>query len=272
VRWMQDKDGKADHYKDIVKLKWFDQFLRNHYLDEINRDVMDHIGATKKAEASASTANRYLALLRAILRRARDDWEWIELIPRVRLFPEPKKRVRWITQAQAANLVSELPPHLAAMAAFTLATGLRQADVSYLRWDQVDLKRRTAWIHADQSKSRRAIAVLTQQSSQHPVFVFTYKDAPPARTTTKAWKRALARAGIENFRWHDLRHTWASWHVQTGTSLQELMELGGWSSFEMVLRYAHLASEHLRDAAKRVDGTKLTQCHLKDGLKLIVNN
>ena len=91
VRWMQDKDDKADHHKDIAKLKWFNQFLRNHYLDEINRDVVDHIGATKKAEASASTANRYLALLRAILRRARDDWEWIELIPRVRLFPEPKK-------------------------------------------------------------------------------------------------------------------------------------------------------------------------------------
>jgi integrase len=240
---MQDKDDKADHHKDTAKLEWFNQFLRNQYLDEINRDVVDHIGATKKAEASASTANRYLALLRAILRRARDDWERIELIPHVRLFPEPKKRVRWITQAQAANLVSELPPHLAAMAAFTLATGLRQANVSYLRWDQVDLKRRTAWIHADQSKSRRAIAVplnedaitvLTQQSSQHPVFVFTYKDAPVARTTTKAWKHALARAGIENFRWRDLRHTRASWHVQAGTSLQELMELGGWSSFEMV--------------------------------------
>ena len=83
-------------------------------------------------------------------------------------------------------------------------------------------------------------------------FVFTYKDAPVARTTTKAWKHALARAGIENFRWHDLRHTWASWHVRAVTSLQEFMQHGGWSSFEMVLRYAHLASEHLRDAAMRV--------------------
>jgi integrase len=281
VRWMQDKDEKADRYKDVAKLKWFDPFLRDHYLDEINRDVIDHIGATKKAEASASTANRYLALLRAILRRARDDWEWVDAIPRIRLYPEPKKRVRWITQAQAATLVSELPPHLAAMAAFTLATGLRQANVSYLRWDQVDLKRCTAWIHADQSKSRRAIAVplnedalcvLSQQLGKHPVFVFTYKDKPVARTSTKAWKHALARAGIENFRWHDLRHTWASWHVQAGTSLQELMELGGWASYEMVLRYAHLASEHLRDAAKRVDGTKLTQRHQKKGLKLIVTN
>ncbi len=73
----------------------------------------------------------------------------------------------------------------------------------------------------------------------------------------KAWKKALKRAGIENFRWHDLRHTWASWHVQNGTSLQELQQLGGWTSFEMVLRYAHLSSDHLKMAAERVCGTNL---------------
>ena len=70
---------------------------------------------------------------------------------------------------------------------------------------------------------------------------------------------ALERAGIErSFRWHDLRHTWASWHVQSGTPLQELMELGGWASFEMVLRYAHLAADHLRGAACRIDDTFLS--------------
>jgi integrase len=68
-----------------------------------------------------------------------------------------------------------------------------------------------------------------------------------------AWEHSLRRAGIENFRFHDLRHTWASWHVMSGTSLQELMELGGWKSYEMVLRYAHLAPDHLKDAARRIE-------------------
>ena len=78
------------------------------------------------------------------------------------------------------------------------------------------------------------------------------------RCSTHAFKKALARAGIEReFRWHDLRHTWASWYVQSGTRLQELMELGSWSSYEMVLRYAHLATDHLRDAASRIDDTRL---------------
>ena len=73
------------------------------------------------------------------------------------------------------------------------------------------------------------------------------------RAVGSAWKRSLRRAGIEEFRFHHLRHTWASWYVMSGTSLQELMELGGWKSYEMVLRYAHLAPEHLSTAAQRIE-------------------
>jgi len=68
-----------------------------------------------------------------------------------------------------------------------------------------------------------------------------------------AWKRAMRRAEVVNFRFHDLRHTWASWHVMAGTGQQELMELGGWKSYEMVLRYAHLTPEHLSNAASRIE-------------------
>jgi integrase len=71
-----------------------------------------------------------------------------------------------------------------------------------------------------------------------------------------AWRRAIRKLGIKGFRWHDLRHTWASWQVQAGTPLGVLQELGGWESFEMVRRYAHFAPEHLADAAQKID-TKL---------------
>lgn len=66
--------------------------------------------------------------------------------------------------------------------------------------------------------------------------------------STKAWYGALERAGITDFRW--LRHTWASWHVQIGTPLFALQELGGWESAEMVRRYAHLAADHLAPFAE----------------------
>jgi integrase len=73
----------------------------------------------------------------------------------------------------------------------------------------------------------------------------------------KAWKGALARVGIKEFRWHDLRHTWASWHVQAGTPLHVLQELGSWESVEMVRRYAHLSADHLASYVDRVSGLRL---------------
>ncbi|MEX1670337.1 tyrosine-type recombinase/integrase [Zhongshania guokunii] len=284
VRWVGSTDHKADHEKDLGKLKWLDRFLGNKWLDEIDADLIAKIAQTKKAESSPSTANRYLALIRAILRAARDDWAWVERVPRVRLFPESKKRIRWISRDEAAKLIAELPPHLADMARFTLATGLRQRNVSYLRWDQVDTSRRVAWIHADQSKSRKAIAVplnsdalevLKKRRGDGGDYVFTFQGKPVDRTSTKAWAAAKKRAGIDDFRWHDLRHTWASWHVQSGTSLQELQELGGWSTVDMVLRYAHLAADQLLHAARRIEGTNLGTVPQKPqksvGLRLVVS-
>jgi integrase len=217
---------------------------------------------------SPANANRYLALIRSILRRARDDWEWLHRIPKVRLYRESTRRIRWITRDEAARLLQELPDHLGEMARFSLSTGLRQRNVSFLKWNQIDMQRRVAWIHADEAKAGRPIAVplnedalevLRSRLGQHLEYAFVFQGQPVARCSTKAWYAALERAGIENFRWHDLRHTWASWHVQSGTSLQELMELGGWASLEMVMRYAHLAADHLQVAAGRISGTFTTQ-------------
>lgn len=266
VRWVNSTDHKRDHRKDIAKLRYLDQFLGDKKLKEIDRDLLSHIADKKREEASASTANRYLALVRAVLRAARDQWEWIDTIPSTPMFKEPKKRIRWITRSQAKALIHELPRHLADLAEFTLATGLRQTNASMLRWSQVDMERRVAWVHPDQSKSGRAISVplnndamrvLQRQDSTGSDYVFLYRGQPVERTSTKAWYAALERAQIEDFRWHDLRHTWASWHVQSGTPLQELMELGGWATYDMVLRYAHLASDHLYEASKRIEGLDL---------------
>jgi len=69
----------------------------------------------------------------------------------------------------------------------------------------------------------------------------------------KAWTAALERAGIEDFRWHDLRHTFATWHRQAGTPTHELQRLGGWKTGAMVERYAHVAPEALQGAAIRFD-------------------
>ncbi len=87
---------------------------------------------------------------------------------------------------------------------------------------------------------------------KHPRFVFTHRGKPVKNVNTKAWKAALGRAGIADFRWHDLRHTWASWHAQAGTPPNVLQKLGGWESVDMVRRYVHLAPGHLAEFAERL--------------------
>ena len=94
-----------------------------------------------------------------------------------------------------------------------------------------------------------AMDVLRRCRGQHPVWVFTYQHhdgsrKPVVNCSRHAWYKATKRAGIEGFRWHDLRHTWATWHVMAGTPLPVLQQLGGWSSYSMVLRYAHVAKDY----------------------------
>lgn len=96
--------------------------------------------------------------------------------------------------------------------------------------------------------------MLVRQVGKHPVRVFTYNGKPVARANTLAWRQALKRAGIEDFRWHDLRHTWASWLVQHGTPLYVVQEMGAWKSEGMVRRYAHLAPAHLAEHAEVIAG------------------
>jgi integrase len=194
----------------------------------------------------------------------------------------PKQRIRWLTQDEADRLLAALPEHLAEMARFTLATGLRAANVTGLTWSQVDLARRVGWVHADEAKdgvalnvplNDEAVLVLRRQVGKHSVWVFTYHDQPIANPNGKAWRKALDRAGIrayrgkeagslyptqavykyDDFRWHDLRHTWASWHVMAGTPLEVLMELGGWDDYNMARRYAHLAPAHVAPYSRNLD-------------------
>jgi integrase len=255
VRYLRETKHKASQVSDIFHLRWLDKYLNGVELHTIKRDLLDKISAAKQDEGvENSTVNRMQEIIRALLRKACNEWEWIDRVPMVRMLPEPTKRVRWLTREEADILIADLPSHLADMVRFSLETGLRRANVTGLLWSQVDLERKMAWIHPDQAKARKAIPVplsnaaivtLRKQVGKHPVRVFTYNGNPVIQVNTKTWHKSLKRLGIENFRWHDLRHTWASWHIQEGTPLHVLQELGGWSTPEMVQKYAHLSGEHL---------------------------
>jgi integrase len=262
TRWLKESSHKASLADDKSHMRWLDRYLRDKTLDRISRPLIDAITEKRLAKGvSNATVNRTLEVLRAILNKAVNEWEWLDKAPKIRMLKEPRRRVRFLTLAEAKRLLAELPEHLSDMAAFSLHTGLRRNNVTRLTWEQVDLKERRLWIHPDQAKARKAIpvalnaeavSIVAKWKGRHPTHVFCFRGKPITQVSTKAWYGAQTRAGISNFRWHDLRHTWASWHVQMGTPLYVLQEMGGWESPEMVQRYAHFSPEHLRPYADRL--------------------
>lgn len=280
VRFINETKYKASHKTDLYHLNWLHKYLSTKNLSDINRDFVDYLKQSRLSEGvSNASVNRILALLKSILRKAKNDWEWIDKIPHIRLLPEPKRRIRWITYQEAQSLINELPEHLSLVVRFSLATGLRQSNAKNLEWSQIDLERSVCWIHPDQAKAREAICVplnseamdvLLKVRGRHSQYAFTYREKPIKQLTTKAWYKALKRAGIENFKWHDLRHTWASWHAQNETPMNVLQELGGWESAEMVRRYAHLSSTHLAKYSENSNGfsKSTSQCQKQKRLSV----
>jgi integrase len=250
-------------------------------LTEIDVDRIDGLINLRKAEPaggnnrdllparqlSDTTINRYMSALSTVMNCA-VKWGWITAFPKIRKLTEPNVRVMYLTPEEANALITELPMHLAEMAAFSLATGLRENNVLELEWRNIDMKRHVAWIHGDQTKNDKplsvpldanAMAVLKQRAAaaENAQYVFTYRKKPVHKASTAAWYKAMRRVeeilGTElpkGFKWHGLRHTWASWHVMSGTPIEVLKELGGWADLRMVIRYAHLHPGHVEKYAK----------------------
>src|SRR5262249_58182424 len=120
---------KATIEMDKTHLRWLDAYLGGKFLDEISRDLVDQIQAARLREGvSPATVNRTLEVLRAILRRAVEDWEWLERAPKVRMLKEPKRRVRYLTHEKAQKLLTAFPMQLANIAAVTLWTTMQRTD------------------------------------------------------------------------------------------------------------------------------------------------
>ena len=262
--WLSEKPRDAS---DLYRLRALPDWLRETRLAALTTERIDE----SIAHMASSSYNRTANLLRAILHHAQGRG-WITAVP-----PLPRKRVddkrlSWLSAEEWEALRRELPEPLRAMAQFTLATGLRENNVLTLRWDQIDLARAVAWIHADEAKAGQgigvplnadALATLREraQDERRCEWVFANPETlrPYYKASGRAWYDALKRAGLDGFRWHDLRHTWASWHVMRGTRLEELQRLGGWKTLAMVTRYAHLSPEHLAGVAENVAPVSVTQ-------------
>jgi len=262
LRWLKEMAHKKSYRGDVQRIRWFTPHLRGKRLDQVSRDMIDRIVSRQLARRSDRTKDIYVALIRAIFRKAMRDWEWLEHIPAFKTYAKGGKvRVRYLTHDQAKDLLERLPAHQREVVTFALATGLRQGNILGLTWDRVDLTRRVVTIEHGDTKNgdalgvplnEAALGVLARQRGKNRKWVFCFRGDRLRNANNRAWRAALKACGIEDFRWHDLRHTWASWLRQNDVPTWVLQELGGWKSESMVRRYAHMSVKHLAPFADQL--------------------
>jgi integrase len=238
-----------------------EHFGKDTALAEITASRISEYKGHRLTAVTGATVNRALALLRHLLRLAHEEWEVLDALPRIRLEKESEGRLRWLTPEDATRLLDvcrdSRNSDLLDLVEFALFTGMRRGEVLGLTWERVDRARGVVLLDITKNSRRREVplnsradAVLARRGSKSNGSVFGFRRWDHYRT---AWDLAVERARLVDFRFHDLRHTFASWAVQRGATLQEVKDLLGHSSLAMVMRYAHLSPEHLRTAVARLD-------------------
>ncbi|AKD38106.1 phage integrase family protein [Pasteurella multocida subsp. multocida OH4807] len=212
---------------------------------------------------SNSTQNKYRQSIAMILNLAHKAG-YIEKILYLPKKKEPPIRVRWITKEQARALIDNISTDwMKVICSFALMTGARRTEILSMTWDKIDFDRKVAIVSNDVAKSGKArslllneeaIRLLKSQKGKHAKYVFVGRHNNRLNDINrKSFVLAAKKCFLVDFHFHDLRHTWASWHVQAGTPLFTLKELGGWETLEMVKKYAHLNADHLLEHANKVE-------------------
>lgn len=274
--WLDAKATKRTANRDEFLIRDFTAFLdrrRVRALTQIDAEALRQYASQVKARASASTANLYLTILGAMFRKA-VAWGWLDTIPVVDRYRVVKTEPRWLTGDEFDAIAVRLPEWVRDMATIAVQTGLRYANVAGLRWSWISPTGEMCIVPATSTKTARPYAVPLNAAAREVIsrrgnmrlskfdegrdfeqidfdLVFYHPERPGqyVESVRSWWERACDDAKIR-VRWHDLRHTWASWHIQNNTPSRVIQELAGWSSPAMMQRYAHLAVDHL---AKYVD-------------------
>ncbi len=214
----------------------------------------------------ASTVNHMRQALAGVLTLAWREWEWIETnpMPRVRKKAEPKGRVRFLSDDERKRLLAACRgssnADLYPAVLLALTTGGRQGETMGATWKQVDLSRATLTLETTKNGTRRTLHLVgpvlellrTRPRRLHTDLIFPSRNTRKPVDLTAPWRTALKRAGIGDFHWHDLRHTFASYAAMNGATLPELAALMGHKTLQMVQRYAHLSQSHTARVAERV--------------------
>jgi len=251
------------------QLAWWKAELGDYTLADCTPALIAEARDKLALERGPATVVRYLAVLSHAFTVAAKEWGWIESNPclKVRKPTEPRGRVRFLSDSEREGLLREcrtsknLWLHTAVVVA--LSTGMRKGELMGLTWKDVDLQAGRIVLQETKNGERRvvplagsALALLKEHTKVRRLdtdllFPGARKDTPIDLRTP--FENALKRAGIEDFRWHDLRHSTASYLAMNGASLAEIAEVLGHKTLNMVKRYAHLSEAHTAGVVERMN-------------------
>ncbi len=234
------------------------------------RDRLHREGTDRKKDIGPSTVNRYLTALSIAFSAAVKEWGWMDDTPmrKVKKLPEPKGRVRFLDDDERSRLLSACKAsnntHLYPIVILALSTGGRKTEITGIRWRDVDLTRNVITLHDTKNGERRALALaghareaieeMARVRHIHTDLLFPAEKSANKPTNIRyAWEEALKAADIEDFHFHDLRHSCASYLAMNGASLAEIAEVLGHKTLQMVKRYAHLSEAHTAGVVERMN-------------------
>lgn len=260
----------------LTQLNWWLQNLGSYTLADVTpaliaeyREKLSQGITTRGKLRTPATVNRYLAILSHVFTITVKEWGWCDENPlrKVSKMKEPRGRVRFLSEEERARLLSACKenenPYLYIVVVLALSTGARRMEILGLRWKDVDLNRGVITLHETKNGERRILPLvghaleLMQQHAKirllNSELVFpsyNFKNPMDIRTP---WETLLKRAEISDFRFHDLRHSAASYLAMNGASLAEIAEVLGHKTLQMVKRYAHLSEAHTSKVVARMN-------------------
>ncbi|MBI3393781.1 MAG: site-specific integrase [Nitrospirae bacterium] len=240
-------------------------------LAEVTPAIISQWKTRRLGEVSAASVNRALAVLRCAFNVTMREWEWCRDNPvvRVKREKEPPGRDRWLSAEEEGRVLQAAPPWFREVITFAVNTGMRQGEILSLRWSSVDLFRRTVTVERSKNGEKRTVpineAVLTilkeksrvRSLKADLVFHSEAHTAIDPANLRHVFGKALEKAKIEDFRFHDLRHTFATRLVQAGVDMYKVQRLLGHKTPTMTQRYAHHSTESLRDGVEVLDRVRL---------------
>ena len=272
--WAEGRQKAYARWKSYI-IKQLTGRYGNMILSRFNTHMLEQFQTERlKKGNKPATVNRLIAVISHMFTKAVDwnmmDKEIVTAI-RVKMLPENNKRLRYLSQEECTALVNACDVHLRPIVIAALNTGCRKSEILGLRWDaHIDLKHGFILLDKTKNGERREIPInatlktvfqgLTRRLDVPYVF-FDSSTGKPYKDVKRSFFSACRKAGIRDFRFHDLRHTFASQLVMAGVDLTTVRELLGHKDIKMTLRYAHLAPSHKVKAVDILDKTLKGNCH-----------